>query len=289
MSSDVAVVVKESEMTKSNTIIESLHKPAIRSKLIMPTILISDTSIQNNSNTNGQMKLSKTFPAMDDVDKNNNNQSDNNSVKKENLHELMLPVSAASISKLRSNTIKNKAREAARRPSSLFPLRPPVTPPPLTSDTNVGKTSNNNNTHANLTTPTHKSARSSIKSIKSVRINPDLSKEVNNNNVNNDANNNNNNMSPQSQANNKLGDDELADDLKSNRTFQSNRSSHRSNGLNRSYSRKSHSSSRSSKKYSKSSKHASKSAMDMNEFDEGEDEEMIVSVPRCCCCFFFLL
>jgi hypothetical protein len=272
-----------------------LHKPAIRSKLIMPTILISDTTIQNNtntnaSNTNSQMKLSKTFPAMYDVDKNNND-----TTKKENLHELMLPVSAASISKLRSNTIKNKAREAARRPSSLFPLRPPVTPPPLTSDTNVGKTSNanNNNTPTTLTTPTRKSARSSMKSIKSVRINPDLSKEVNTTNEVNHSSN----MSPQSQTNNKFGDEELAaDDLKSDRTLQSNRSSHRSNGLNRSYSRKSHTSSRSSrnnnnnnnnsKRYSKSSKHASKSGMDMNEFDEGEDEEMIVSVLSW---FFFLL
>lgn len=268
-------------MVKSNTITESIHKPAIRSKLILPAILISDTTSTLTSNpSNKSMKQSRTCP---EIDKNNNSilgveyegvkTSDEPML--ENVHELMLPATAASISKLRSNSFKNRVKQT-RRPSSLFPLRPPTTPSPLeamiasSSSNNTSKPPTPTTIMLNIGGKSMRSSIKSIKSIKSVRINPDSSKEADQHKSSNVED---------STSPTKVNDADDADELRSFRTLHSNKSSilrrsyssHKSNN-----SSKSHGSSRSrTNKYSRSSKYASKNGMD--DQYEDEDEEMIVS------------
>ena len=267
----------KSEMVKSNTITESIHKPAIRSKLVLPAILISDTTSTLTSNpANKSMKQSRTCP---EIDKNNNSilgveyegDKTGDEPMLENVHELMLPATAASISKLRSNSFKNRVKQT-RRPSSLFPLRPPTTPSPLEAMiacSSNGKPPTPTTIMLNIGGKSMRSSIKSIKSIKSVRINPDSSKEVDQHKSSNVED---------STSPTKVNDVDDADELRSFRTLQSNKSSI----LRRSYSHKSNNSSKShgssrsrTNKHSRSSKYASKNGMD--DQYEDEDEEMIVS------------
>ena len=195
-----------------------------RPKLVLPAILISDASCElkakhlsatceTTATLGGAMRVSKTFPGFDSCAKYSGPGEEQNKTKKkeEAIHELMLPASAASISKLRNST-------ATLSSAVLFPLRRvdvkqlqslPATP------------------SSTLTTPTRKSNRSSIKS---VRINPDTSRES---------------RHVRTQVNTVNGNDEDLnndeDDFRSNKS-NSNKSSKSSTRFNMSASRNSHNS-----------------------------------------------